>query len=687
MNGFANRFGLFRRSIAARWVAAVALVAGLGIVAMVAISTREMHKRLEAEGETMQRLAEQKTADRIDSEITLVNQRLREMIAGLENDLAVLANLPTTAQAIRSRNDARIAELIGKRLRRFGFAGGLVLDHRLTVIGMDKAGADLLGANAALRSHELRATFRELLDGNDPGSPLVYRFVGQFDAGLAAILLAPLNERYGYVLATPVFDQFGEPIGLVLAYALLRSSEPMLVDFASTTNAALLLAQGRNAISVAGPIRPDVELPAENSERLARASGTPYSGRCAASLPGLSLCVLRHDDEIVKFRNELLAIGAAEAQALTRLLIVLGGATLVAVVLLIALLTRHLVRPLTEITRAVERVAGGEWRVEVPSAEREDEVGMIARAVASMQVSLIERDRMRQEMLRIDAINQRRLTLDKAVGRFEEGMAVVMRNIAGTVHTLSLSSEALDRSARDADRQAERIRTTSLDTASKTSLVTGATLQLSEGIREIDQRLKSTNSAVFASEDRLRETGLQVNELGGVARDAEEALAKVQSLVADLGHLALSALVDTARNGEGNRAHARSAGAVRNLAAQTADATSHIAIELARLTAVADGANAALDSAKSGLGEALRETGEISLVVAEQNAAAREIADGLDAAASAMTGLSDAVAALRFSISGAHEATGDFIATARRIVEDARAIDESIRLFVREAAA
>ena len=55
--------------------------------------------------------------------------------------------------------------------------------------------------------------------------------------------------------------------------------------------------------------------------------------------------------------------------------------------------------------------------------------------------------------------------------------------------------------------------------------------------------------------------------------------------------------------------------------------------------------------------------------------------------AQAMIGLTCAVDTLRQNIAGAHESTAEFVTTARRIVEDARQIDESVRSFIREIAA
>ena len=693
---------LFRTSLAARWIALVTLTAASGILAMLIFMQNDMSRRLEKEGDAMLVLAEQKTAERVEGEIMLVEQRLRDMMVRLEDHLASIATLPGSVQAIRSHNEARIVEQIGKRLRRAGLTGAIIIDHKLTVIATDHPGADLTSVNAAFRLHDLKDTFRELLESNDRTRPSAYRYVGMFDHAHGAMLAAPVPEKYGTLIAWPVFDDFGEPIALIAGYYTFGRNLAVLNDFAATTRTGIALMAGRTILSVAGGLHPDIAFDGPSEMGLLRENTMGLAGRCMPSSLRLSICVFHREDEITGFRDQLAAIGIADARESERILWLFSLLVLAGIMLLMVVLARRLTRPLSEITAAVERVAKGEWRVDVDHAERQDEIGMIARAVASMQVSLIERDRMRQEMIRIDAINQRRLVLDTAVSRFENGMSVVIRNITGTVDALSDSSDMLDCAAREADRQAEHIRVTSSQTASSTNAVSGATMELAHGIREIGQRVKTTHSVVHQSEDHLRIAEQKFDEMSGLTRETEDALQMVQTLIADLGHLGLRATLDAARtarpenngpenNGPEQEGHisgfASVALAIQELAVKTASASSMIASRLARLGVVADGAAESLDDVRSVLGGAIRETTEMSVVVAEQNAATQAIAEGLSSAAGALGGLTDAVDQLRASMSGAHDVTSDFVLTARRIIEDAKAIDASVRSFVEEVAA
>ncbi len=144
------------------------------------------------------------------------------------------------------------------------------------------------------------------------------------------------------------------------------------------------------------------------------------------ALPQTRLCVLRDEDEVVRFRNELQVMSRTESNRMQTRLAVFASGLAVLIGWLILLLTRRLTGPMTDIAGEVARVAEGEWTRAVRHADRADEVGRIARAIEAMQIALIERDRMRQEMVRIDAINQRRLAMGEAIGRLKTGIGDVM---------------------------------------------------------------------------------------------------------------------------------------------------------------------------------------------------------------------------------------------------------------------
>ena len=675
------------RSLAVRWVLYVTAAAGFGIALLLGVAYHEMEYQVEAQGATVNTLARRKTAEHIDADIELAEYRLAMMNQTLERSLMGVTLLRSTLAAVRHSNDVMIAAEVGQRLVKFGFSGAIVLDQHLNIIGADRTGAELVAANEALRMHPLFQDLTRFMEAANPATNAAFRYVGPFDASYAAILLAPLQDQYGMVMAGPVFDDFGEPIALVVGYRALQWHEPSLVEFANITKSKIALLLDNRTISVTSSDIDQVQFAQPGPEGLLAVPELKASARCHASFRGLSICMIQSDAEIERLSAEIMTIGREQSAKTRNTLSILGLLSLGLIMTLLIFLVRRLTRPLLEITQAVDLVARGEWRVEVKHTGRLDEIGRIARAVSAMQVSLGERDRMRQEMVRIDAINQRRLVLDNAVARFEDGMAVVMKNIADTMHTLGESNEVLDKAARQADQQAEKIRNTSVVTASRATVVSHTTLELSQTIREIAERIRNTGTVVTQSEEHARAAEIKLGEVSMVAGEVEDAIAALQGFVADLGHLSLKASPEAVAAGEAGQSFSPMAQSVSALAIKAGEVTDIISRELARLGEVAGGAHDEIGEIKGVLGAALRETHEISVAVEEQDAATREIAEGLANSAGALTELAEAVDHLRANMASAHEASADFVLTARRIADDAKSIDGSVRKFVRDVVA
>jgi serine phosphatase RsbU (regulator of sigma subunit) len=84
---------------------------------------------------------------------------------------------------------------------------------------------------------------------------------------------------------------------------------------------------------------------------------------------------------------------------------------------LIVLLHRGLVRPITQLTRAIDRVAAGDHESAVPMIVRADELGDVARALDHFRENLREKERLQQQEL-ADLELARRLQLASVPRRF-----------------------------------------------------------------------------------------------------------------------------------------------------------------------------------------------------------------------------------------------------------------------------
>jgi hypothetical protein len=680
----ASLIRVFARSLVLKLVSYATLAAGIGILALIlgANALIQRQNRLEAEG--VQRLAEAKVAERIDADIRLVSDRLRSHMGELEDSLTLIASLSTTYATIRTMPQKQIGEMLNQRLLRAGFTGGMVMDQSLAVLSHTQPNMEQGQGVPSLTSADLQATFAELIENNDMSSPATLRMLGPVEPELAKMLSLTPEQAYGYLIAVPIFDDVGDVEHLLVGYRALKRSEGILNAFSNATGAAIALMQANRPITIAGSREAGFSFPPANGTKpLLHMPEHGMVGRCIPSFVELSICVLRAEADISHFRDEIAAIGKQERGNTNSALLSIAALALISITSVISILALRLTRPLVDITGDVSRVSAGEWPVDVRHSARDDEIGRIARALVAMQTALIERDRMRQEMVRIEALNARRHVLEAALARFEHGMAGAMGNIARIMNTLGQTNAVLDRTAKETAQQVSSICDASQETSTRASAVAHAAIHLSNAMREIDLRARSTRDGVHESEGHAQLAENQLWEVTSSTRNAEEALSHIHQLVADLARRSLGISLKSGEN-----VHSLAEIAQFNaLAAKAAEAAAITEAELARLGTVAEGATLSISDMKGGLGHALENMAEITVMVAEQSATAREMTESLCAASHALSGLTEAVERIRTSMGEAQDASDDFVTLARMIAQDARMVDESVRIFVRDAAA
>jgi signal transduction histidine kinase len=217
-------------------------------------------------------------------------------------------------------------------------------------------------------------------------------------ADLLALLDAEIGG--GGALAIGVYDEQGKPIA--------RAGEPLAVD------------------ALAQPVDPKKEAMFEIQSAHGRA--------LAIAIPderGVVVAVLRADDH------------SARAEPLVRLVgLYTGVVALSLLVLAYFALTRFIVRPLDDLSRAAERVAGGARRLEVPrSGARElAELGQSLRTMTDKLIS--EEEALRKK---IDEVEQATRRLAEAQERLvrSERLASVGRLAAGLAHEIGNPLAAL----------------------------------------------------------------------------------------------------------------------------------------------------------------------------------------------------------------------------------------------------
>jgi methyl-accepting chemotaxis protein len=291
---------------------------------------------------------------------------------------------------------------------------------------------------------------------------------------------------------------------------------------------------------------------------------------------------------------------------------------------------RRIVRSLTRVRTVCDALAGNDL-TRTSGLTGRDEPGLMGRALDAAIVNLRET---------VTTIDQSASSLAGA----SEEMNTTAAQIASSAHETSAQAQAVSAAAEQISR--------SVDTVSAGSEEMGASIrEISENASEA-ARVASEAVAVTAA------TSATMNKLGDSSAEIGNVIKVITSIAEQTNLLALNATIEAARAGEAGKGFAVVAAEVKNLAQETARATSDISGRVEAIQADTTGAVAAIEEISlviarisdfqttiaSAVEEQTATTAEMSRSVSEAASGTGEIAHSITGVASAAGATSDGVA-------------------------------------------
>nr|WP_281427606.1 HAMP domain-containing methyl-accepting chemotaxis protein [Azospirillum formosense] len=346
------------------------------------------------------------------------------------------------------------------------------------------------------------------------------------------------------------------------------------------------------------------------------------------------------------------------------------------------------VRRLLTLQGGMERIAGGDLDVTVPSGGR-DEISAMARTVEVFRENALAKRRLEAEQIESArrAEEDRKRSLEEIASSFEGAVGSVVSRFVAESTEMEESARSMSATAEETNRLATSVAAATEQTSANVETVAAASEQLTSSIEEITRQIsESTNIVREAMTLAERANG----QIGGLA-DSVQSIGRVVDLINDIASqtnlLALNATIEAARAGEAGKGFAVVANEVKALAAQTARATGEIAAQAAGI--------------QSATGEAVQEiqavvqvvtrVGAIGATVAaaveEQSAATKEIARNVHQAALGTTEVTQTIAGVNAAADRSGTAARTLLDKAHDLADGANALNRELSGFLQRVRA
>jgi|GEM_PF-6212147 len=324
------------------------------------------------------------------------------------------------------------------------------------------------------------------------------------------------------------------------------------------------------------------------------------------------------DSLVSIYGNAINGFAESERRALARSRNIIVFLSLLALVfigmslwVLLGVLERFTLDPMRQALAVMEKMAGGDLRVEA-KAETRNEAGRLLEASAKAASSLRE-------------------LLDGTAKRFQE-LSVSAEQLQGV-------SLGLDQGAAKTHDEVEGMRRQTESVNQQVQSVAAATEEMGVCIQEIAQNAQeaANQSTTAANEAEVVTGGL--NEVGDASAKIEDILQVIQRIAEQTHLLALNSSIEAARAGEAGKGFNVVATEIKELSHSTSNATGEIQQRIIALRRSVGGMTGSMANLRSEVLSMRDRIGAIATAIEEQTNTTREISRNVESTARASQGI------------------------------------------------
>jgi len=350
----------------------------------------------------------------------------------------------------------------------------------------------------------------------------------------------------------------------------------------------------------------------------------------------------------------------------------------------IVFIERSIVKPITLITSAMQKLSAGDTTVALHYRGRNDEIGRMIEAIEIFRSNALEIQKIQQSPRETDERQalERRKEMAALAEEFDGTVKHITSELAGAVAAVRDNAEAMTRVAEDTRTKSGTTVEAVAQTQENVETVARAASELSRTIDELSRR---TNDVFRLTRNTAEQSESASAELEKLAASVEQILPitdLIRGLAQQTNLLALNATIEAARAGIAGRGFAVVASEVKTLAQASGQATDEIALKIGAVRETCTSAVSAISQIIAAIKDVSVHATEISSGIRQQS----DETGGIFASAESAANNSRAVAANMVELNGYADATysasNEVRHTTELLFDRTRAVQSNVERFL-----
>jgi methyl-accepting chemotaxis protein len=378
-------------------------------------------------------------------------------------------------------------------------------------------------------------------------------------------------------------------------------------------------------------------------------------------------------------------LAATELNQANRLSLIMGIVMIVTLLGSVVFTFVDVSRPLMRLNGALGKMAAGDLSIEIPGANRGDEVGDVAKTVIVIRQNAETKAREEAETkIRQDEVlaRQRKAEMAKMADDFENAVGRIVETVSSASSELEASAGTLTTTAERAQELTTMVAAASEEASTNVQSVASATEELSSSVNEISRQVQESARMAIDAVGQARTTTERVSQLSTAATRIGDVVELINTIAGQTNLLALNATIEAARAGEAGRGFAVVASEVKSLAEQTAKATGEISQQISGIQTATQDSVAAIREISATIERLSEVSSTIAAAVEEQGAATQEIARNVQQAAHGTQQVSSSISDVQRGAAETGSASSQVLSTAKMLATDSSRLKLEVGKFL-----